>query len=106
MGESGLGLSRPRRKHLHPASTRVLHACTPKGRLTDPRFAFEDEQRGAALDPGEEVPEGGELGVTPHDRSGHCRPIVRLRDASSVRSGWTIVHFSDLLTQSRANIWR
>ena len=50
---------------------RVGNAGRPERRLAHARIALEEERGCAVGDPGEKVPEGGELGVSSYDRSRH-----------------------------------
>ena len=72
----GLALRRKRAQDAQTSFLRVGHAGRPERRLAHARVALEEERGCAFGDPGEEVPEGGELGVPPYDRSRHCALIV------------------------------
>ena len=73
----GLALRRKRAQDPQTSFLRVGHAGRPERRLAHARVALEEERGCAVGDPGEEVPEGGELRVAPYDRSRHCALIVR-----------------------------
>ena len=73
----GLALRRNRAQDPQTSFLRVRHAGRPERRLAHARVALEEERRCAFGDPDEEVPEGGELGFPPYDRSRHCALIVR-----------------------------
>ena len=73
----GLALRRKRAQDPEPSFLGVGHAGRPERRLAHARVALEEERGCAVGDPGQEVPEGGALGVPPYHRSRHRVLIVR-----------------------------
>ena len=76
--ERRLALGRQRPQHPETSLLGLDDRCRPERGLPHAGLAFEDERHRSVGDAGDEVIDGGELGVPADDDVGHASAIVRL----------------------------